>query len=94
MTMIKRDGKISGQELEEDYSLGYECTEAADYLVGSYLKKEDDTYMFDHPSIYDSVSFILSTKLSKFVIENCSLSFINQRLRLGGCKKNTGNHSG
>ncbi|XP_067660630.1 uncharacterized protein [Haliotis asinina] len=82
MAMIRRDGKISGLEMEEDDSLGYECIEAADDLVGSYLKKEDGIYMFDHPSIYDTVSFILSTKLSKFVIENCSLSFINQRLRL------------
>ncbi|XP_046551069.1 putative ankyrin repeat protein RF_0381 [Haliotis rubra] len=82
MAMIKRDGKISGQDLEEDDSLGYEGRTAADDMVGSYLKKEGDTFVFDHPSIYDSVSFILSTKLSKFVIENCSLSFINQRLRL------------
>ncbi|XP_067660583.1 uncharacterized protein [Haliotis asinina] len=80
--MIKRDGKISLQELEEDGSLGYECIEAADDLVGSYLKKEDDTYMFDHPSMYESVSFILSTKQLKFVIENCRLSFLHQRLRL------------
>ncbi|XP_046554221.1 uncharacterized protein LOC124263614 [Haliotis rubra] len=82
MAMIKRDGKISLQELEEEDSLGYVSIAAADDLVGTYLKKEDDTYLFDHPSIYDSVSFILSTKQSKFVIENCRLSFINQRLRL------------
>ncbi|XP_048241058.1 uncharacterized protein LOC125374199 [Haliotis rufescens] len=82
MAMIKRDGKVSGQELEEDENLAYERKTAADDLVGSYLKKEDDTYMFDHPSIYDSVALILSTKQSKFVIENCSLSFIHQRLRL------------
>ncbi|XP_067669418.1 serine/threonine-protein phosphatase 6 regulatory ankyrin repeat subunit B-like isoform X2 [Haliotis asinina] len=82
MAMIKRDGKISGQEMEEDDSLGYKHRDVADDLVGSYLRKEDDTFMFDHPSIYDSVSFILSTKQLKFVIENCSLSFINQRLRL------------
>ncbi|XP_046575826.1 uncharacterized protein LOC124283841 [Haliotis rubra] len=82
MAMIKRDGKISGQEMEEDDNFGYEYIAAADNMVGSYLKKEDDTYVFDHPSIYDSVSFILSTKQPKFVIENCSLSFINQRLRL------------
>ncbi|XP_046554206.1 putative ankyrin repeat protein RF_0381, partial [Haliotis rubra] len=94
MAMIKRDGKISGQELEEDDSLGYECIQAADDLVGSYLKKEDDTYMFDHPSIYDSVSFILSTKLSKFVIENCSLSFIRQRLRLASSKERENNVPG
>ncbi|XP_048250825.1 uncharacterized protein LOC125378936 [Haliotis rufescens] len=82
MAMIKRDGKISGQELEENGYLAYESITAADDLVGSYLKKEDDTYMFDHPSIYDSIALILSTKQSKFVIENCSLSFIHQRLRL------------
>ncbi|XP_048250839.1 uncharacterized protein LOC125371689 [Haliotis rufescens] len=82
MAMIKRDGKVSGQELEEDDNLAYESITAADDLVGSYLKKEDDTYMFDHPSIYDSVALILSTKQSKFVIENCSLSFIHQRLRI------------
>ncbi|XP_046582993.1 uncharacterized protein LOC124290327 [Haliotis rubra] len=82
MAMIKRDGKISGQEMEEDENFGYEYIAAADNMVGSYLKKEDDTYVFDHPSIYDSVSFILSTKQPKFVIENCSLPFINQRLRL------------
>ncbi|XP_046553271.1 serine/threonine-protein phosphatase 6 regulatory ankyrin repeat subunit A-like [Haliotis rubra] len=82
MAMIKRDGKISGHDLEEDDNLGYEGRAAADDMVGSYLKKEGDTFVFDHPSIYDSVSFILSTKLSKFVINNCSLSFINQRLRL------------
>ncbi|XP_046560575.1 uncharacterized protein LOC124269596 isoform X2 [Haliotis rubra] len=87
MAMIKRDGKISEQDLEEDDSLGYECIAAADDLVGSYLKKEEDTYMFDHPSIYDSVSFILSKKQPKFVIENCSLSFINQRLRLAHSSK-------
>ncbi|XP_067660652.1 uncharacterized protein [Haliotis asinina] len=87
MAMIRRDGKISGLEMEEDVSLGYECIEAADDLVGSYLKKGDDIYMFDHPSIYDSVSFILSTKLSKFVIDNCSLSFIRQRLRLSPAKE-------
>ncbi|XP_048241059.1 uncharacterized protein LOC124121657 [Haliotis rufescens] len=82
MAMIKRDGKVSGQELEEDDNLAYESITAADDLVGSYLMKEDDTYMFDHPSIYDSVALLLSTKQSKFVIENCSLSFIHQRLRL------------
>ncbi|XP_046557073.1 uncharacterized protein LOC124266302 [Haliotis rubra] len=82
MAMMNRDGKISGQEMEADDRLGYEGREAADDLVGSYLKTEEDTYMFDHPSIYDSVSFILSTKQPKFVIEICSLSFINQRLRL------------
>ncbi|XP_071099019.1 serine/threonine-protein phosphatase 6 regulatory ankyrin repeat subunit B-like [Haliotis cracherodii] len=82
MAMIKGDGKISGQELEEDGNLGYKYRTAAGDLVGSYLKKEDDTYMFDHPSIYDSVALILSTKQTKFVIENCSLSFIHQRIRL------------
>ncbi|XP_048250838.1 uncharacterized protein LOC125378940 [Haliotis rufescens] len=59
MAMIKRDGKVSGQELEDDDNLAYESITAADDLVGSYLKKEDDTYMFDHPSIYDSVALIL-----------------------------------
>ncbi|XP_046554086.1 uncharacterized protein LOC124263477 [Haliotis rubra] len=82
MAMIQKDGEISGQEMEADDNLGYKHKDVADDLVGSYLKKEDDTYMFDHPSIYDSVSFILSTKQLKFVIEKCSLSFINQRLRL------------
>ncbi|XP_046557648.1 uncharacterized protein LOC124266880 isoform X8 [Haliotis rubra] len=82
MAMIMRDGMVTGQEMEEDDSLGYECIAAADDLVGSYLRKEDDTYMFDHPSIYDSVALILSSKQSKFVIENCSLSFIRQRLCL------------
>ncbi|XP_048253960.1 uncharacterized protein LOC125381454 [Haliotis rufescens] len=80
--MIKRDGKISGQELEEEDAHGYKYITAADDLAGSYLKKEDDTYMFDHPSVYDSVALILSTKQSKFVIDFCSLSFILQRLRL------------
>ncbi|XP_048254551.1 serine/threonine-protein phosphatase 6 regulatory ankyrin repeat subunit A-like isoform X3 [Haliotis rufescens] len=80
--MIKSDGKISGQELEEENAHGYKYITAADDLVGSYLKKEDDTYMFDHPSIYDCVALILSTKQSKFVIDFCSLSFIHQRLRL------------
>ncbi|XP_048253963.1 uncharacterized protein LOC125381456 [Haliotis rufescens] len=80
--MIKRDGKISGQELEDEDAHGCKYITAADDLVGSYLKKEDDTYMFDHPSIYDSVALILSTKQSKFVIDFCSLSFIHQRLRL------------
>ncbi|XP_071104302.1 serine/threonine-protein phosphatase 6 regulatory ankyrin repeat subunit B-like [Haliotis cracherodii] len=82
MAMIKGDGKISAQELEEDGIRGYECITAADDLDGSYLKKEDGTYMFDHPSIYDSVALIISTKQSKFVIENCSLTFIHQRIRL------------
>ncbi|XP_048254555.1 ankyrin repeat domain-containing protein 17-like [Haliotis rufescens] len=80
--MIKRDGKISGQELEEEDAHGYKYITAADDLAGSYLKKEDDTYMFNHPSIYDCVALILSTKQSKFVIDFCSLSFIHQRLRL------------
>ncbi|XP_048254554.1 uncharacterized protein LOC125371713 [Haliotis rufescens] len=80
--MIKRDGKIIGQELEEEDAHGYKYITAADDLAGSYLKKEDDTYMFDHPSVYDSVALILSTKQSKFVIDFCSLSFIHQRLRL------------
>ncbi|XP_048254548.1 uncharacterized protein LOC124124855 [Haliotis rufescens] len=80
--MIKRDGKISGKELEEEDAHGYKYITAADDLVGSYLKKEDDTYMFDHPSIYDSVALILSTKQSMFVIDFCSLSFIHQRLLL------------
>ncbi|XP_048254542.1 uncharacterized protein LOC124115509 [Haliotis rufescens] len=80
--MIKSDGKISGQELEEEDAHGYKYITAADDLVGSYLKKEDDTYMFDHPSLYDCVALILSTKQSKFVIDFCSLSFIHQRLRL------------
>ncbi|XP_048253956.1 uncharacterized protein LOC125381451 [Haliotis rufescens] len=80
--MIKSDGKISGQELEEQDAHGYKYITAADDLVGSYLKKEDDTYMFDHPSLYDCVALILSTKQSKFVIDFCSLSFIHQRLRL------------
>ncbi|XP_048254537.1 uncharacterized protein LOC124115526 isoform X2 [Haliotis rufescens] len=80
--MIKRDGKISGQELEEEDAHGYKYITAADDLAGSYLKKEDDTYMFDHPSIYDSVALILSMKQSKFIIDFCSLSFIHQRLRL------------
>ncbi|XP_048253972.1 serine/threonine-protein phosphatase 6 regulatory ankyrin repeat subunit A-like [Haliotis rufescens] len=80
--MIKRDGKISGQEFEEEDAHGYKYITAADDLVGSYLKKEDDTYMFDHPSIYDSVALILSTKQTKFVIDFCSLSFIHQRLHL------------
>ncbi|XP_071098534.1 serine/threonine-protein phosphatase 6 regulatory ankyrin repeat subunit A-like [Haliotis cracherodii] len=82
MVMIKGDGKISGQELEEDGNLGYNCITAAEKLVGSYLKKEDGTYVFDHPSIYDSVALILSTTQPKFVIENCSLTFIHQRIRL------------
>ncbi|XP_048248005.1 serine/threonine-protein phosphatase 6 regulatory ankyrin repeat subunit B-like [Haliotis rufescens] len=82
MAMIKRDGKISGQELEEDVIYGYKCITAADDLVGSYLKKEDGTYVFNHPSVYDSVAFILSTKQTLFVIKNCSLTFIHQRICL------------
>ncbi|XP_046331464.2 uncharacterized protein LOC124114767 [Haliotis rufescens] len=88
MAMIERDGKISGQEMEEEEdNLGYECRAAADDMVGSYLKKEGDMYMFDHPSIYDSVALILTTLQSKFVIRNCSLSFIHQRVRLQASSK-------
>ncbi|XP_048254552.1 uncharacterized protein LOC125371697 [Haliotis rufescens] len=92
--MIKSDGKISGQELKEEDAHGYKYITAADDLVGSYLKKEDDTYMFDHPSIYDCVALILSTNQSKFVIEFCSLSFIHQRLRLEASTRTGGNVPG
>ncbi|XP_048237734.1 uncharacterized protein LOC124149842 isoform X2 [Haliotis rufescens] len=79
--MAQRDGQISEQEMEES-NPGYDCKSAANDLVGSYLKKEDDIYTFDHPSIYDSVALILIRNHTCFVIENCTLSFIHQRLRL------------
>ncbi|XP_071101215.1 uncharacterized protein [Haliotis cracherodii] len=79
--MAQRDGQISEQEMEEG-NPGYDCKSAANDLVGSYLKKEDDIYTFDHPSIYDSVALILIRNHTCFVIENCTLSFIHQRLRL------------
>ncbi|XP_071099047.1 ankyrin-3-like [Haliotis cracherodii] len=94
VAMIIRDGKISGHELEEDPNFGYKCITAADDLVGSYLKKEDGTYVFDHPSIYDSVAFILSTKQTSFVIKNCSFTFIHQRIRLKPFSKSGGNVPG
>ncbi|XP_067650697.1 uncharacterized protein [Haliotis asinina] len=82
MMMIKGDGKVSENEFHADEDLGYECLTAAEDLLGSYIKREEDMYTFDHPSIYDSVAFILSRKHTRFVITNCSLAFIHQRLRL------------
>ncbi|XP_048250511.1 uncharacterized protein LOC124116506 [Haliotis rufescens] len=81
--MIQGDGKVSQSELYKDKYKMHDCVSSANKLVGSYLKLEDGTYMFDHPSIYDSVAFLLTEKDPVFVIENCSLSFINQRLRHG-----------
>ncbi|XP_046558864.1 uncharacterized protein LOC124267919 [Haliotis rubra] len=81
MMMIKGDGKVSENELDADEDLGYECLTTANDLLGSYLKREEDTYTFDHPSVYDSVAFILSRKHTRFVITNCSIAFIHQRLR-------------
>ncbi|XP_048250518.1 serine/threonine-protein phosphatase 6 regulatory ankyrin repeat subunit A-like [Haliotis rufescens] len=81
--MIQGDGKVSQSELYKDKYKMHDCVSSANELVGSYLKLEDGTYMFDHPSIYDSVAFLLTEKDPVFVIENCSLSFINQRLRHG-----------
>ncbi|XP_048250512.1 serine/threonine-protein phosphatase 6 regulatory ankyrin repeat subunit A-like [Haliotis rufescens] len=81
--MIQGDGKVSQSELYKDKYKMHDCVSSANELVGSYLKLEDGTYMFDHPSIYDSVAFLLTEKDPVFVIENSSLSFINQRLRHG-----------
>ncbi|XP_048251948.1 ankyrin repeat, PH and SEC7 domain containing protein secG-like [Haliotis rufescens] len=46
MAMIKRDGKISGQELEEDDNLGYACISAAEDLIlslGPDLNVQNET---------------------------------------------------
>ncbi|XP_046584005.1 uncharacterized protein LOC124291137 [Haliotis rubra] len=75
--MAQRDGQISEQDIPGD-----DCKSAANDLLGSYLKKEDDVYTFDHPSIFDTVALILIQNHTSFVIEKCSLPFIHQRLRL------------
>ncbi|XP_067686562.1 uncharacterized protein [Haliotis asinina] len=75
--IAQRDGQISEKDISGD-----DCKSAANDLVGSYLKKEDAVYMFDHPSIFDTVALILIQNYTSFVIEKCSLPFIHQRLRL------------
>ncbi|XP_046376124.2 uncharacterized protein LOC124148910 isoform X2 [Haliotis rufescens] len=79
--IIKGDGLVYVRTLRK-MDKGENIIRAAYDLVGSYLYEEEEGFMFDHASIYDSVASLLCTENPLFVIEHCSLSFIHQRLRL------------
>ncbi|XP_067661002.1 uncharacterized protein [Haliotis asinina] len=60
--ILKRNGKVTEKELDDDDYAGYDCILAANHLIGTYLKREDGTYMFAHPSIHDATSSLLIRK--------------------------------
>ncbi|XP_071111343.1 uncharacterized protein [Haliotis cracherodii] len=60
--MLKGNGKVTHRELDDGECQGYECIEAADHLIGSYLKREEGTYMFIHPSVHHSTASLLNRK--------------------------------
>ncbi|XP_046338806.2 uncharacterized protein LOC124120111 [Haliotis rufescens] len=62
--------------------LRYELTVTARNLDGTYLTKRDNVYVFHRPYMYDLVASTLWEDDPRFVIENCTMAFINRTLQL------------
>jgi hypothetical protein len=77
--MIKCDGHVLNSELSQR---GYKYETTAKDLCPTYIKPERKGYVFDHPSIFDTVALLFcETKLS-FILAHCSMEFIKERVWL------------
>ena len=54
----------------------------AESLNGTYLKMENETYTFCHPSLYDAIACIMAENFPHVVLQYCTMKFIQDFLRL------------
>ncbi|XP_067675592.1 uncharacterized protein [Haliotis asinina] len=84
MEIIQMDGVLDLNTIRQTKTLltDEERKRAVNNLKGSFIEEEYESVVFKHPSIFETVSFVIGTIDPLFVIERCSMAFWIHHVRL------------